>query len=238
MRTLDSFLFAAASGAAFRVSFALEAVVSLRHNEVAARRIARTVRSEDTGEVLAAPQLARLADEDVHAIDGATFDCARKVLEGAHPGAIVITPASFGVLATRKGRRRLSDGVGERLKGGVMVEFADVERGTPVSRLTDVSGLTASLCRGVLVRLAPARDIVAPVRGYRPHGVSLDAVQIDGDDSAIADQVLAFGDQAKGAAPTTMVFGLPNDGFFSVALVAGVTHASARADLDQVRSAA
>jgi hypothetical protein len=233
----DPVLFTSASGPTLRVEFRLEPVISLRHEVVAAHRIARAVSNESTGETLPVADVGRLHDDDVARIDSETFALARTRLDDG-AAKVVILPTSFHTVASRKGRRLLTDALGDVLKVGVMLELMDVERGTPVGRLTEVAGLAGSLCRGVLVRLSAGRDMIAPVRGYRPHGLTVEAAA-DEDDAQLASQLLLFADQGRGAAPTLMVFGLPNDGFFAVASVGGVTHASVRAEpVDQVRSAA
>ena len=235
----DPVLFVSAGGGAtLRLDFAVERVVSLRHETTAALRVVRTVRQEDLATPTPAADLRRMADDDLMKIDLETFVFAAQYLTGADPRTILIVPTSFTILATRKGRRALTETLGERLKTQVMLELLDVDRGTPVSRLTEVGTLVASLCRGVLVRLSPGRDPAAPVRGYRPHGLSVDAADFGEHDSQIAAQLLAFAELAKGAAPTLMVFGLPNHDFFAVAEVGGVTHASARLQPPAVRSAA
>jgi hypothetical protein len=231
-------LFVSAGGATLRLDFAVESVVSLRHETTAALRVVRTVRQDDLATPIAAADLRRMADNDLMKIDLETFIFATQYLTGSDPRTILIVPASFTSLATRRGRRALAETLGELLKTQVMTEFLDVDRGTPVSRLTEVGTLIASVCRGVLVRLTPGRDPAAPVRGYRPHGLSVDAADFGEHDSQIAAQLLGFAELARGAAPTLMVFGLPNHDFFAVAEVGGVTHASSRLQPPVVRSAA
>src|SRR5690349_466080 len=91
-------LFSSASGSTLRLEFSLEPVVSLRHEVVAAHRIARAVTSEDSGEALGAADVSRLPEVDVTRIDAETFAFARTALEEA-TAKVVITPASFHTLA-------------------------------------------------------------------------------------------------------------------------------------------
>jgi hypothetical protein len=210
------------------LDFAVETVTSLRHETAAAARIARAVVDATSGAALTAAELSRLTDEDHLHVDEETFVFAKTILSSPEAPTTLILPASFHTVASRKGRREMAAVLGERLKTGVILELMDIDRGTPLSRLSEVGGLASVLSRGVLVRLAPGRDPTAAVRGYRPHGVTLDACALGGSDTELASGLLAFGEQAKGCAPTVMVFGLPNEDFFAVASVGGVTHASAR----------
>ena len=231
-------LFVSSTGPTFRIDFSVEPVISLRHDTTAALRVARTVTDENAGTPVVSEEFSRLPDDDLLRIDVETFEFASQDLTRSEPGTTLIVPASFNTLAGRKGRRMLTEAFGARLKTGAMIELMEVDRGTPVSRLTEVGALVSSLCRGMLVRLSPGRDAAAPVRGYRPHGLTVEAAELGEGDSQVAAQLLAFAEQVKGAAPTLMVFGLPNEGFFAVAMVGGITHASAKPEESQARSAA
>lgn len=208
------------------LDFATETVVNLRLGAPAARRLARAVVNGRTGAALVPADFARLADEDHLQIDLETIDAARAALKEPGAPAILIVPLSFNSLSGRRSRRDLAERFGAGVKDRLMIELMDIDRGTPLSRLTEVAGVAASLARGVLVRLAPGREAAAPIKGYRPHGVTVEASALGETDSERATTLLAFAEQMKGSAPTIMCFGLPHDGFFAVAEVAGVTHAS------------
>jgi hypothetical protein len=210
------------------LDFAVETVTSLKHGTPAAALIARAVVEERSGAPLVAADFARLSDEDHLHIDLETVDFLHRTLKSPAAPAMLIAPVSFNTLSARRGRRELAERLGSAVKGRIMLELMDIDRGTPLSRLTEVGGVAASLGRGVLVRLNPGRDPAAPVKGYRPHGVTVEASGLGEGDSELAAGLLAFAEQARGAAPTVMVFGLPHDGFFDVASVGGVTHASTR----------
>jgi hypothetical protein len=121
------------------------------------------------------------------------------------------------------------------MKASVMAEFVDIDRGTPVGRLMEVAGLVTSLCRGALIRLRPAKDLLAPVRGFRTHGLTIDVG--DAGEEAAA-YMRAFGEQAKGAATALMAFGLPSERFFEAARGAGLSHAAVRAEAPGAKRAA
>ena len=215
-------------GQALRVDFDLEPLISLRHQTTAALRIEPRVSLEyDYDGAGAAPILT---EQDLARIDQATLDFAAEALADGRAQPAIIIPVSFFTMAARKGRQALAmiAADAQLLKSSVIVEFTDVGRGTPVGRLTEVGGLVTSICRAVFVRVPSASDMLASVRGYRPHGITLDASGLVGGDAQIATQMLTFGEQARGAAPLLVVQGLPNDGFFQVAQVAGMSHASQR----------
>ena len=220
-------------GQPLRVDFALEPLISLRHETTAAWRIEPSTTLEFDYDDSGRPPV--LTEADLARIDQATLDFAAELLADGRAHPAVIVPVSFFTMAARKGRQALCNIAPDPqlLKAGVIVEFADVDRGTPVSRLTEVGGLVTAICRAVFVRVQPGIDMLACVRGYRPHGLTLDAADLADSDAQIATQMLNFGEQAKGAAPLLVVQGLPNDGFFQVGLVAGVTHAALRAPAAQ-----
>jgi hypothetical protein len=217
-------------GQALRIDFDLEPLVSLRHQTTAAWRLEPRVAVEyDYDGSGAAPILTEL---DLARIDQTTLDFAAELLADGRAQPAIILPVSFFTMAARKGRHALAmiaAEAPETLKSNVIVEFTDVGRGTPVGRLTEVGGLVTSICRAVFVRVQPAVDMLAAVRGYRPHGITLDVAGLGGGDALMAAQMLTFGEQARGAAPLLVVQGLPNEGFFQVAQVAGMSHAARRA---------
>jgi hypothetical protein len=225
--------FVTGSGKALKIAFAVEPVVSLRHQVTAALRVDATVTLSSNGMVVPGRAFSRLADDDLAFIDQATMDFGALFLRKARAATqpALILPVSFRTMAGRKGRHALAmaaGGASELLKSSVMAEFTDIDRGTPASRLTEVAGLVSSLCRGVLVRLRPAKDWLAAVRGFKPHGLTVDVADLGESDAQIAANILAFGEQARGAAPALMAFGLPNEGFAQVAGVAGLTHVAIR----------
>lgn len=210
------------------LDFAVETVTSLRHGTAAAARLGREVCDARKGAPLSNADFGRLADEDHLHIDLETIEIAKATLGASGAPTILILPISFHTLSARKSRRDVTEALGSALKSRVMLELMDVDRGTPLSRLSEVGGVAAALGRGVLVRLTPGRDAAAAVKGYRPHGVTVEAAGLGEGDSELAAGILAFAEQTRGAAPTVMVFGLPSEDFFSIAGVGGVTHASAR----------
>ena len=226
--------FVTSAGHALRIDFAIEAVTSLRHEVTAALRISPTVVETKSGHTIPSRVFGRLSDDDLERIDHATLEYGSLFLAntGVSTQPALILPSSFRTMGSRKGRQALataSGGAMAVLKSSVMIELVDVDRGTPVGRLTEVTGLVTSICRGVVVRLRPAKDFIAPVYGFRAQGLTVDAADLGGTDTQIAANLLAFGEQARGVAPALMAFGLANDGFFQVAAVAGLTHASVRA---------
>jgi hypothetical protein len=221
-----------AKGLAVRVELSTERLVSLRHQTTAALRIEPVVIQESDGMAILPRVGPRLCEEDLAQIDQATFDFAAQLLAQQRSQPVIVLPVSFFTLAARKGRTALAKVAGPDiglLKSRVIVELVDVGRGTPISRLIDVGGLITTACRASFVRVQPGVDMLAAVRGYRPHGLTLDGADLPGGDAQIASQILTFGDQARGAAPMLVVQGLANDGFFQVAEVAGLTHAGLRA---------
>ncbi len=228
--------FVAASGRALRVDFAIEHLVSIRHGVTAALRVEPTVTEEATGRVIPVRQFRLLSDDDLAFIDRSTVDYGGLFIPQAqgHAKAAVILPASFRTMGARKGRNLLiniPDATPERTKASVIVELIDIDRGTPQGRILEVAGLLQMLCRGVFARIPPVKDAVEMVRGGRLTGITLDAGEIPGTDSRLASAILAFGQQAKGLAPAIAVRGLPSEGFFAVAEVAGLTHAALRGAL-------
>ena len=236
--------FVTASGARLRVVFALEHLVSLRHQVTAALRVEPTVTDETSGRMFNARQLFKLSDDELEQIDQATMDYGALFLPAGQDRARtpLILPASFRTMMARKGRGMLIAAAGQApdlARTGLLVELNDVDRGTPPGRLIEVVGLLRTLTRGVFVRGGLAKDALEPLRGARLAGVTMDAAELTNDASKLAASLLEFGRQARGLAPAIAVQGLPSDDYFAVAEVAGMTHAAVRgAVLTAAKSAA
>lgn len=229
--------FITASGLDLRIDFAIEPMVSLKHQATAARRIEPRVTHVATDTVVPTRNFAKLSDDDLLFIDRSTLDYASLYLPEADARTVqppLVMPASFRTLIGRKGRNHLvrvgATAGGKVLKTNLIVELVDVSLSTPGSTLTEVAALLGQLCRAVFIRLQPAKDMMAPVRIIRPQGLTLDAADLGQTDADIAAAIIAFGEQARHQAPMLAVQGLPAEGFFHVAQVAGLTHAGMRAD--------
>ncbi|HYE44150.1 MAG TPA: hypothetical protein VEA44_00090 [Caulobacter sp.] len=236
--------FVTASGARLQIAFAVEHLVSLRHQVTAALRIEPTVTDLSSGRVISSHSLTKLSDSERIRIDEASIHYCGLFLRGGaeRSRTPLILPASFRTMMASKGRGLLIAAAGkapDMIRTGLLVELVDVDRGTPPGRLVEVVGLLRTLTRGVFVRGGLAKDALEPLRGARLAGVTLDAGDLAGDPSRLAAALLDFGRQARGLAPALAVQGLPAEDYFAVADVAGMTHAAVRAEPAAVaRSAA
>jgi hypothetical protein len=226
--------FTTAAGAALRVDFTLEHVVNLRRNITTAVRIEPMVTHLASGRQASARALTKLSDRDVAFIDESTLKYAAvfaRSTQGPHTPELIL-PASFRTLGTQRGRDLLTGTAGLSLgllRGGVMIELVDVTRGTPAGRLLEVVGLLRALTHGVIARVPPDREALRVLRDARLAGLALDASDLTGDAGRIAMDIMAFGRDARGLAATTILQGLPAEGFFAAAETAGLSHASLRA---------
>lgn len=218
------------------VAFAVEELVSLRHNAAAALRVEPLVRHVKTGIVIPARAFGKLSDDDVEAIDVETVRFAGGLAADALP---LILPQSFRTVAGRRGRTALSGAMraSDGLKKRLIVELIDLDRGTPTGRLTEVIGLLNATCRGVFARLQPGRDASGPVRDARLHGLTLDGADLPDADGDAAGMLLEFADQVRGQSPMLVAQGLADEGYFAVAEVAGFTHVSRRNQIEQAEAA-
>lgn len=235
--------FTTAGGAALRVDFTLEHVVSLRRNITTAVRIEPMVTHLASGRQASARALTKLSDRDVAFIDEATLKYASvfaRAAQGPNTPELIL-PASFRTLGTQRGRDLLTGTAGlslSLLRGGVMIELVDVTRGTPAGRLLEVVGLLRALTRGVIARVPPDKEALRVLRDVRLAGLALDASDLSGEASKIAMDIMAFGRDAQGLAAMTILQGLPAEGYFAAADTAGLTHASLRAIYPLARQAA
>jgi hypothetical protein len=224
--------FVAANGQRLQVDFALEHIVSLRHGVTAVLRVEPTVTFNATGETIPARRFHRLSDEDVNAIDRATLAFGGLFIpEDAKTQPPVILPASFRTLSGRKGRNSLIaiDGVTpERIRQGAMIEFIDIDRGTPSGRLVEVVSLVDRVTRGVLARLQPVANALDPVRGARFNGLTMDFADLGLPDGRLGPFMRAMAHQMRGKAPALIAQGLGERLHFEMADDAGFTHASIR----------
>lgn len=225
--------FVTGGGETISVHFALEHVVSLRHNVTAALRVHSVVRHAATGRIVAPRHIGHFDDEEVAFIDGSALDFASLFMpKDSRSQPPLILPASFRTLGGRKGRRELISRTGvspDDLKKGVFVELVDVDRGTPHGRLAEVAGLVGAVTRGVFVRLRPVKNAIAPVRDVRLKGLTLDIGDVAAPESQLTRVLMAMAAQAKGVAPALVVQGLPSADYFPIAQIAGFTHAGRRA---------
>lgn len=235
--------FTTAGGAALRVDFTLEHVVSLRRNVTTAVRIEPMVTHLASGRQAAARALTKLSDRDVAFIDESTLKYAAvfaRSAQGPNTPELIL-PASFRTLGTQRGRDLLTGTAGLSLgllRGGVQIELVDVTRGTPAGRLLEVVGLLRALTRGVIARVPPDKEALRVLRDARVAGLTLDASDLSGEAAKIAMDIMAFGRDAKGLAPMTILQGLPQEGYFAAAETAGLTHASLRANYPLAKQAA
>lgn len=230
-RQRNPVILASASGHRLRIEFAVERVVSLKHDITAALRIEPTVRVEGADRILRVSAFDKLPDADLYAIDDATISFSRLYAPSAPASQTpLIVPLSFRTLGARKGRSLLAsqDAVDhERVKAWVMIELVGVVRGTPPGRLVEVSGLIKSVTRGVMTRLHPGRDAVAPVRDCRLQGLTLDLEDLPpgADPTTVLREVAG---QARGLSPSLIAQGLTEPKLRAAALEAGFTHAAMR----------
>ena len=225
--------FTASNGQTLHIDFALEHVVSLRHGVTAVLRVEPTVSFHATGEVIQPRKFLKLADEDMHAIDRATLAFGGLFLpEDARIQPPLILPTSFRTMGGRKGRLMLLNVPGatpERVRQGAMIEFVDVERGTPNGRLVEVTSLVSRVTRGVLARLQPNRDALSPVSGARFNGLTVDFADLGLPDSRIEAFMRVMAHQMRGKAPALIAQGLAERLHLEMAEEAGFTHAAIRA---------
>ncbi|MFZ5719425.1 MAG: hypothetical protein ACOY5Y_08165 [Pseudomonadota bacterium] len=225
--------FVASNGQQLQVAFALEHVISLRHGVTAVLRVEPIVSFYATGEVIPTHRFGRLSDEDVLAIDRASLAFAGLFLpDDARTQPPVIVPASFRTMGGRKGRQLLITAPGvppERLRQGAMLEFVDIDRGTPNGRLVEVASLVGRVTRGVIARLQPGRDALGPVNGARFNGLSVDFAELGLPDPRLEAAMRMLAHQMRGKAPALIAQGLAERWHFEMADDAGFTHASIRA---------
>jgi hypothetical protein len=225
--------FVASNGQQLRIDFALEHVVSLRHGVTAVLRVEPTVSFRDTGEVIPVRKFGRLADEDMLQIDRATLAFGGLFLpRDPRSQPPVILPASFRTMGARKGRQLLLNVPGaspERVRQGAMLEFVDIERGTPSGRLVEVVSLVGRVTRGVLARLQANREALAPISGTRFNGLVVDFADLGLTTEHLEGFLRVMARQMRGKAPALIAQGLAERYHMLMADDAGFTHASVRA---------
>jgi hypothetical protein len=224
--------FVAGNGQRLRVDFALEHVVSLSHKVTAVLRVEPMVSFAATGEIIPTRKFGRLSDADILAIDRATLAFGALFMPvDARSQPPVILPASFRTMGGRKGRQELLtiEGVTpERVRQGMMLEFIDIDRGTPTGRMVEVVSLVGSLTRGVLARLQATRDALDPVQGARFNGLTLDFADVTLPKPKLEAFMRLMAHQMRGKAPALIAQGLSDFSHMDMADTAGFTHAGVR----------
>jgi hypothetical protein len=222
--------FVTAAGERVRVDFSLEQVVNLQHRVTSARRIQPTVTSLSTGRPIPVAAFPKLADEDIAFIDRSALAFGALFLPAdVRNEPPLIVPASFRTMGGRRGREALMSVEGASLpqiRQGLMLEFVDIDLGTPTARLAEVAGLVDQICRSVLGRIRPGRDALEPIRGVRFQGLTFDPRDLRVDEPRLAVLVRQMAVQSRGKAPAVICQGLPDAAWLKRAHVAGFTHAA------------
>lgn len=225
--------FVASNGQRLQIDFALEHIVSLRNSVTAVLRVEPKVTFNATGEVIPPRRFLKLSDGDLLAIDRATlaFGALFVPREPAVQPPLIV-PMSFRSMAGAKGRQMLTTIPGvaaQRVRQGAMVEFVDIDRGTPSGRLLEVVGLVGGLARGVVARLALGREALAPVQAARFNGLTADLSELGRvPDSRLAAVMREMAHQMRGKAPAIIAQGLADFRHLAQADEAGFTHAGVR----------
>jgi hypothetical protein len=225
--------FVASNGQRLRIDYALEHVVSLRNSVTAVLRVEPKVVFAATGEVIPPRRFLKLSDADLLVIDRATLAFgALFVPRDAAVQPPLILPVSFRTMAGGKGRQLLASIPGvsaAHVRQGAMVEFTDIDRGTPSGRLLEVVGLVGGLTRGVLARLAASHEALKPVQAARFNGLTVDFSDLGRvPDTRLAAVMREMSHQMRGKAPALIAQGLADFRHFAPADEAGFTHASVR----------
>jgi hypothetical protein len=93
----------------------------------------------------------------------------------------------------------------------------------------EVTGLVGQLCRGVMARVQPARDALAPLRGARMQGLTLDVADLQLDDAKLSVLLRTMALQMRNKAPAVIAQGLPHQRYLKLADEVGFSHAGVRA---------
>lgn len=222
--------FVTVAGERVRVDFAIEAVVSLNHQVTAALRIQPTVTAIQRGIRIRTKDFDRLDDDDVGYIDRAALAYGALFMpKNPHSDPALIIPTSFRTMGGRKGRNALISTPGatpDQMRQSVFLELVDVDVGTPAARLAEVVGLLNQLSRGVMARLLPHRDALAPVRGVRLRGLTFDVRDLAYDEVQLNHVLGAIALQARGKSPAVIAQGLSAPGWIRIVHRAGFTHAA------------
>jgi hypothetical protein len=222
--------FVTAAGAQMRVDFAIERVISSRHGVTAALRVQPTVRSVSSGSVVPSLAFCRLADQDIAFLDRSTFAYGALFMPAdGRIGPPLILPASFRTIGGRRGREALiamNTDHPQQVRQGIMLELVDIDVGTPTARLAEVVGLTSQLCRAVTARIWPRRDALAPVRGAKLHGLTVDVRDLRLKDRHLTAVLRSMALQARGKSRMLVAQGLPGPAWIKHADEMGFTHAA------------
>jgi hypothetical protein len=232
-KELNPTLFMASNGDRLRIDYSTELVLSLRHGVTAALRIVPKVRVISTDQAIPAHMFSKLSDEDIDLIDRTTLAYAALFLpKDARVESPVIVPVSFRTMGARKGRNHfstLANTTPDQIRQGMLIELIDIDRGTPNGRLVEVIGLLSRMGRGVLARLQPSRDALAPVKGARMTGLTLDFSDFNVQTPQAEALLKTMGVQMRGKAGVLIAQGLGHQDQVKMAEAAGFTHAGLRA---------
>ena len=210
--------------------FSVDSLYNLKLDNPIGVRVSSSFFQPITLRPLKSTEQASLATRQLLRADLNTLQFLRQLLHTTAP-KLVIAPLSMQTFSHTMSRRAILENLQEldiETRSRFIVELYGLEDGTPTSRLAETITILKPFSRSVMARIMPTRSAISNVRAARLPAVNASATEVVGTEQKVAANLLAFGEAARGLAPTLMVTDLPNEGFLSVCTVAGLTHASVR----------
>ncbi|MDX2234069.1 MAG: BLUF domain-containing protein [Hyphomonadaceae bacterium] len=215
------------------VSLDVEHVYRIREFALAARRIKTNVTDGLSHRPVSAERLLQLETSALAAIDMEAVAFAMHLLADAEfPHQGVFVPISIQTMSNSRARAAVLDLIAEDPESAgrrLIIELVNLSDGTPNGRVSEVSSYVRNRVRGVFGRLSMSVQAFKSLRGAALMGTVMDTVSIGNFNTALASNILAFGEVARSIAPALVAGPLPKEDFIDICAVAGVTHVTLQA---------
>jgi hypothetical protein len=176
----------------------------------------------------AAAAMARLSAYDVEQLDAWILEQGLSSIDEAElRGAVLFAPATYSTLSSTRGRRAVLSLLGlaqRRLGARLVLEVTGLDHALPPSRLVEMLGAIAPVCRVVFARLRPERRAITALSACGLAGAAIDAARLPDPEDAEALTRLRLVLRAIG--PRMLIHNLRTVKAIAAAREAGISYAS------------
>jgi hypothetical protein len=227
--------FTAGDGRGLKVSCRIHPVFELREMRLVGHRLESRVSDVRTGVFLDSAAMRVLSPGDRERVDLATIARGVSRLRATDPGSrkpLLMLPAAFTTLGASRGRMALSQALREaKLDAAtrIVCEIHELD-GAPAARLTEAISLVKPFCYAAVGLVRDDRRSIEAAARVGLGGFALDVGGRAEGDQDLLLRLHAYAAMARAQAKVVMALGLSSPRQLALAKLAGLTHASMRAD--------
>jgi hypothetical protein len=227
--------FVTGDGRAIRVSSRVDPIFELQQMRMVGHRLEPRLIDLATGEVLTAAATAALSPAERERTDLANIARGVSRLRSTAAGArqpLLILSAAFSTLGATRGRMSLSAALREAKVDAntrIVCEIRELD-GAPPALLAEAVALLKPFCYATLGLCGEGRAAIETLAPCGFTGLAMKLFDSSDDRQALLRRMQIFAAQARPGKKVCMAFGLSSPMDLALAQMAGLTHASMRAD--------